>query len=284
MRRLAALSAAQRTGSGHLDALCSVAPALLLDIGSRSRCSSLALLSCITGKAGGESAGASCLCGLAECAQQRLCRLGCQVLVVVVVDLDHGGVGARAQTFDFGKGEEAVLCGFAVVDAEVFLNGGHDAVRASQLAGGLVVLSVFFSDLWSSCGFSFAGFMSYGCAALNVVATDGIPVVHGVESGNLVDTHWGHLEEAGDLVHDADAGEAVLSLAEVEQGHDGGLFVLWRVSAQDFLHELLVDGIEFEGDVEVVVRGVAVLQVILSENKPIVSFCGLIGRVIHVQH
>ena len=48
----------------------------------------------------------------------------------------------------------------------------------------------------------------------------------GVESGNLVDTHWGHLEEAGDLVHDADAGEAVLSLAEVEQGHDGGLFCI----------------------------------------------------------
>jgi len=50
------------------------------------------------------------------------------------------------------------------------------------------------------------------------------------------------------------------------------------------LHELLVDGVEFEGDVGVVVRGVAVLQVILSENKPIVSLRGLIGRVIHVQH
>ena len=101
---------------------------------------------------------------------------------------------------------------------------------------------------------------SYRCAALNVVATDGGSVVHGVEGGDLVDTHRRHLEETGDLVHDAYAGETVLSLAEVEQRHDGGLFGVWGVSGEDFLHELLIDGVEFEGNVEVVVRGISVLE------------------------
>lgn len=100
---------------------------------------------------------------------------------------------------------------------------------------------------------------TYGCAALNVVASDGCSVVHGVKGGDLVDTHGGHLEQTSDLVHDADAGEAVLSLTKIKQRHDGGLFVLWGVSGEDFLHELLVDGIEFEGDVGVVVGRVAVL-------------------------
>lgn len=40
-----------------------------------------------------------------------------------------------------------------------------------------------------------------------------LPVVHGVEGGNFVDAHRGHLEQAGDFVHDADAGEAMLALA-----------------------------------------------------------------------
>jgi hypothetical protein len=94
---------------------------------------------------------------------------------------------------------------------------------------------------------------------LDVVTTDGVSVVHGVESGNLVDAHRRHFQSAGDLVHDADATETVLALAKVEQGHDGGLLVLRRVSAEDFLNELLVLGIEGEGDVEVVLWCVAVL-------------------------
>lgn len=103
-------------------------------------------------------------------------------------------------------------------------------------------------------------YWSYRCAALDVVFADGSAVVHGVESGNLVDAHWGHLEETGDLVHDADAGETVLSLAQIEQRHDGGLLVLWRVSGEDFLHELLAGSVEFEWDVGVVVGRVTVLQ------------------------
>lgn len=84
-------------------------------------------------------------------------------------------------------------------------------------------------------------------------------VVHGVERRDLVDSHGRHLEEARDLVHDAQAGESVLALAEVEDGHDGGLLVLRRVPGQDLFDEHIVLLGEFEGDAGVVVGGVAVL-------------------------
>ncbi len=100
---------------------------------------------------------------------------------------------------------------------------------------------------------------AYGGAELHKVLADGLAVVHGVEGCDLVDAHWGHLEHAGDLVHDADAGEAVLALAEVEQGHDGGLLVLGRVPLEDLIDDLEVLLGELERDALVVVRLVAVL-------------------------
>ena len=86
-------------------------------------------------------------------------------------------------------------------------------------------------------------------------------VVHGIEGGDLVDAHGGHVEEARHLVHDADAGEAVLALAEVEEGHHSRLLVLRRVPLEDFGDDGLVGRRELEGDVGVVVWGVAVLFV-----------------------
>lgn len=51
----------------------------------------------------------------------------------------------------------------------------------------------------------------------------------------------------------------MLALAEVEDGHDGGLFVLRGVPLEDLDNDGFVGGGEFEGDVGVVVGGVAVL-------------------------
>lgn len=85
------------------------------------------------------------------------------------------------------------------------------------------------------------------------------PVVHGVEGRHLVDAHWGHLENAGDLVHDADTRETMLALAEVEQGHDSRLLVLGRVALEDLGDDLFILLGELKGDVGVVVGGVAVL-------------------------
>lgn len=100
---------------------------------------------------------------------------------------------------------------------------------------------------------------AYRCADLHEVLANGLAVVHGVEGRNLVNAHWGHFEHASDLVHDADAGETVLALAKVEQGHDGGLLVLRRVALEDLIgeFEVLVGKLEREG--RVVVRLVAVL-------------------------
>lgn len=92
-----------------------------------------------------------------------------------------------------------------------------------------------------------------------MVLPNRLAVVHGVEGSDLVDAHGRHFEHAGDLVHDADACEAVLALPEVEEGHDGGLFVLRRVTLQDFLDEGEVLGGEFEGDGGIVVRFISML-------------------------
>ena len=100
---------------------------------------------------------------------------------------------------------------------------------------------------------------SYRCADLDVVLAHRGPVVHCVEGGDLVDTHWWHLQYPRNLVHDADAAEAVLALAEVEQRHDGGLLVVGGVPRDDFLDELLILRRKFERDRRVVLGRVAVL-------------------------
>ena len=56
----------------------------------------------------------------------------------------------------------------------------------------------------------------------------------------------------------------MLTLAEVEEGHDGGFLVLWRVAFQDFSDEALILSCEFEGDGKVVVGGISVLKVAVS--------------------
>lgn len=106
---------------------------------------------------------------------------------------------------------------------------------------------------------SFETTKTYGSASLDKELADRSAVVHGIERGDLVDTHGRHLEQTGNLVHDADAGEAVLALADIEKGHDGSLLVLGRVALQDLLNDLFVLGAELEGDVGVVVGSVAVL-------------------------
>ena len=52
----------------------------------------------------------------------------------------------------------------------------------------------------------------------------------------------------------------MLALAEVEEGHHGCFFVLRGVAFEDFGDELLVDGVELEGDGGVVFGAVAVLE------------------------
>lgn len=87
-----------------------------------------------------------------------------------------------------------------------------------------------------------------------------ITVVHGVECGDLIDTHRRHLQQPRDLIHDTYTREAMLTLAKVEKRHHGGFLVLRRVAFEDFGDEFLVDGIELEGDFRIVLWGISVLK------------------------
>jgi hypothetical protein len=100
-------------------------------------------------------------------------------------------------------------------------------------------------------------FKTYRSACLNEELADGGSVVHGVERSDFVNAHGGHLEEPSDLVHDADGGEAVLALAEIEDRHNGGLLVLGWVSLEDLCDKLLILGVELERDIGVIVGRVA---------------------------
>lgn len=111
----------------------------------------------------------------------------------------------------------------------------------------------------------------YRSAKLNKVLANRFPVVHGVESCDFVDTHRGHLEQPGDFVHDTDAGPAVLALAQVEQGHDSGLFVLGRVAFKDLIDEPEVLFGEVERDARVVGGFVAVLETISADCPLIIA-------------
>lgn len=86
-----------------------------------------------------------------------------------------------------------------------------------------------------------------------------LTIVHGVESSNLINAHRWHFQPACNFIHDTDAGEAVLALAEIEEGHYGGLFVLRRVAFQDFSNEFFVDSIELKWYGWVVDRGISML-------------------------
>ena len=107
---------------------------------------------------------------------------------------------------------------------------------------------------------------SYRCADLDVVLAHGGPVVHGVESRDLVHTHGRHLQYPCNLVHDADAAESVLALSEVEEWHNGGLLVLRGVPRDDLLDELFILGSEFEGNFEIIFGGVAMLHIALARS------------------
>ena len=74
--------------------------------------------------------------GFLERGEEGLDRLGRKVLVIVVVDLDHGRVDTGTQTLDFNEGEEAVFRGVARGDTQVFRNGFDDlgATAATELA------------------------------------------------------------------------------------------------------------------------------------------------------
>lgn len=98
------MSSAQRSRSGHLDVLA-------------SGCG-----------------------GLLQGREKGLDRLGCEIFVVVVVDLNHGGIDTGTQALDLNESEKAIFCCVSGLDAQVLFDSFEDlgATAATELAGCLI--------------------------------------------------------------------------------------------------------------------------------------------------
>jgi hypothetical protein len=56
-------------------------------------------------------------------------------------------------------------------------------------------------------------------------------LVHCVESGDFVDSHWRHFKDPGNLIHDTNTRPPQLSLSQIQKWHRRRLPVLWRILA-----------------------------------------------------
>lgn len=101
--------------------------------------------------------------------------------------------------------------------------------------------------------------IAYRCAHLDVVFTNRCPVVHSIEGSDFVHTHWWHLQQSRNLIHDAQARESMLPLSKIQQWHHSGLLILWGVALQNLLNELVILLCELEWDVWVIIGRVTVL-------------------------
>jgi hypothetical protein len=99
----------------------------------------------------------------------------------------------------------------------------------------------------------------YRCARLQEVFSNWCSVVHSIEGCHLIDSHWRHLQQSRNLIHNAQTRETGLSLSQIQQRHDGSLLVLRRVSLQDLIDELVVLLGELEWDAGVVLGSIAML-------------------------
>ena len=125
----------------------------------------------------------------------------------VVVEQHDGGVAAGTHAFAFDEGEFAVGGGFAVADAEFFLQifSGIDA--AAQGAG----------EVGADGEFVFA---------------DGLEVVHVVEGGDFVGGNGGDADVVGDKFDGFGGEPAFFGLGNAQGGHDGGAAAVGGVFGQ----------------------------------------------------
>ena len=76
-----------------------------------------------------------------------------------------------------------------------------------------------------------------------------LPVKHGVECGNFIDTHWRHFQKICNVVHNANARPSfILTLTKIKKRNDCSLFILGWIARNNILCALQIFGIEFKGN------------------------------------
>merc|ERR1740128_105149 len=157
-----------------------------------------------------------------------------EVLVIVVVDLDHRGVHTGSQTLNLREREEIVLGGASCLNVEVLLDGIQDLVGPAQPARGRR-------------------------AYLQMVFAHRVPHEHGVEGCHLVYTHTRYADVVCNAVHCADGQPAaVLSLGQVQQRNNRGSLVSVWVDGHDSVGSGQVLSRELERSLRIVLRSISV--------------------------
>ena len=139
-----------------------------------------------------------------------------QALVIVIVELHHGCIGAGAETFNLQERKKSIGSCFSILNSQMFLNGLLDVFATTDHTGSR-------------------------SAQLNEVLAHGRAIEHGVKGGNFVDTDGCHLTNLGHLVHGSEGQPAAaLALGQVQERDHRCLFVVVRVLAQNVIHALVI--------------------------------------------
>lgn len=139
-----------------------------------------------------------------------------ETLVEIVVDLNHGRVGAGSEALDLEEREHAVRGNFSLSDADVLQYRLFDFLRTTDHAGR-------------------------GAAELNEEFSHALSVEHGVERRDLVHLHVRDLTNLSDLFHHSQTAKViVLALSQIQQRNDSALFEVLRIATQDRVHFFVV--------------------------------------------
>ena len=100
-----------------------------------------------------------------------------------------------------------------------------------------------------------------GATDLQMVLANLCPVEHGVERGDFIDLHGGHLEDLGSLVHSRQSQEVVvLLLGDEKHGDHGAALVVVRVLVKELLDSCVRLVVELEWRLLQVVCGVTMVR------------------------
>lgn len=76
-----------------------------------------------------------------------------------------------------------------------------------------------------------------------------LPVKHGVKCGYFINTHWRHIQDICNVVHNTNARPSfILTLTKIKKRNDCSLSILWRIARNNIMCMLQIFGIKFESN------------------------------------